>query len=69
MPAPIPARLLVKGDRVQLGAAVVDITAAYPLPGRVEVSFIGVDCKVGTDVLDPEQEIILVRSATEAVTA
>lgn len=65
--AACPARLLVVGDRIQIGDTVLDVTAVYPLPGRVELSFIGLDCRVSSEVLDPETEVTLIHSATEAL--
>lgn len=64
-----PARLLVRGDRIRLGGTVLDVTAVYPLPGRVEMSFLGMDLRVSTDVLDPDLEVAIVRTASQAVTA
>lgn len=69
MPAPCPTQFLRPGDRIEFAGRVIDMTAVHPLPGRVEVSFIGLDCVIGTDVWDPELEVTLIRTAAEAVPA
>lgn len=70
MPAPCPVRLLVKGDRVRLPeGAHADVTGVYPLPGRVEVSWMTDDCFVGSRIFAPDVELLVIRTAAEQVLA
>jgi hypothetical protein len=65
MPAPIEAKYLVIGDRVEFAGQIVDMTAVHPLPNRVEVTFIPLDGTAETAVWDPMQEVTLLHTATE----
>lgn len=68
--ATCPVRLLVPGDRIRLGETVLDVTAAYALPGRVELSFMAVtesSWAYSTDVLPPDLEVPIIHTATEGL--
>lgn len=68
MPAMVPVRLLVEGDRIRIGGTVADVVFAYPGERLVELSYLDVDGCHST-MLAPDVEVELVRTWVEQVLA
>jgi hypothetical protein len=63
---PCPARLLREGDWIIYAGRTFEVKAAHVLPGKVECGFFDVQTWLySTEVLDPDQEVTLIRTASE----
>lgn len=68
MPAMVPVRLLVEGDRIRIGGTTADVIFAYPGERLVELSYLDDDGCHST-MLPPHVEVEMVRTWAEAVLA